>query len=279
MTDASDGTDTGTRHVDGLVPVTEDHLAPIRQLSPARTLVGRAGNSYPTRALLSLRADHAAARDAVLSRVGLEMPAWNELRAHGLFEVASQASTPEDHLLRPRLGRRLSDQAKEALAQRCVAGADVQIVLGDGLSAQALAAQAPALVAALVPRVAARGWSLGTTFFVRHCRVDIMNDIGALLRPRFIALLIGERPGLRTALSLSAYLAYQPTAGHSNADRNLISNIHAEGVQITDAADRILDLFAEMDRKDASGVMVKEPSRPRAVGQVMDAEGEITGIQ
>jgi ethanolamine ammonia-lyase small subunit len=271
VSDASDATDMDMRDRGGLLPVADDRYASIRRQSPARILIGRAGNGYPTQALLSLRADHAAARDAVRSRVDLEMPAWNELRAHGLFEVASLARTPEEHLLQPQLGRRLSDPAKETLMQRCVAGPDVQIVLGDGLSAQALAAQAPALVAQLVPRVAVRGWSLGTTFFVRHCRVDIMNDIGALLRPRLVALLIGERPGLRTALSLSAYLAYRPTIGHSNADRNLISNIHTDGVLIADAADRILDLFAEMDRRDASGLMVKEVARPGAVRQGVDA--------
>src|SRR5438046_481461 len=81
----------------------------------------------------------------------------------------------------------------------------------------------------------ARGWTVGQSFVIRHCRVGILNEIGELLRPRVAILLIGERPGLATAVSLSAYLAYCPLAAHTDADRNLISNIHDRGVK-ADAA-------------------------------------------
>jgi ethanolamine ammonia-lyase small subunit len=85
-----------------------------------------------------------------------------------------------------------------------------------------------------------------------------MNHIGELLEPKVVALLIGERPGLATAESLSAYLAYRPRAGHTDAQRNLISNIHARGVSLESAAERIVNLAAQMMQQERSGVEVKE---------------------
>jgi ethanolamine ammonia-lyase small subunit len=85
-----------------------------------------------------------------------------------------------------------------------------------------------------------------------------MNDVGDLLSPRVLVLLIGERPGLATAESLSAYMAYCPRSGHTDADRNLISNIHARGVRVEDAADRIVSLASHMIALKVSGTTVKE---------------------
>ena len=102
------------------------------------------------------------------------------------------------------------------------------------------------------------GWKADCTFAIRYCRVGILNEIGGLLDPRVVVLLIGERPGLATAESLSAYMAYRPREGHSDADRNLISNIHARGVTSTHAATRVLNLAAQMMQARASGHSIKE---------------------
>ena len=93
---------------------------------------------------------------------------------------------------------------------------------------------------------------------MRHCRVGVLNDVGELLDPMVVVLLIGERPGLATAESLSAYLAYRPRSGHSDARRNLISNIHACGVSLVEAAWRIAALADAMRQRQTSGVTVKE---------------------
>jgi ethanolamine ammonia-lyase small subunit len=99
---------------------------------------------------------------------------------------------------------------------------------------------------------------VGQVFVIRHCRVGVMNDIGDLLEPQVVGLLIGERPGLATAESLSAYMAYRPRSGHTDADRNLISNIHSRGVSCEEAAGRILRLAEQMIRRKLSGAAVKE---------------------
>jgi ethanolamine ammonia-lyase small subunit len=234
-------------------------VAAIRARTPARILVGRAGSSSRTSTQLSLRQDHAFARDAVHAEVDLERDLGPDLvQRFNLFEVASRAATKEQFLLRPDLGRQLNEPSREAVRSRCPAGADLQVVIGDGLSAAAVAAQVPALLPCIEEETRRRGWNFGQPFFVRHCRVGILNDVGDLLGPQVVVLLIGERPGLATAQSLSAYLGYRPKSGDTDAQRNLISNIHARGVRVEEAAPRILALAEQMRRRQASGVAVKE---------------------
>ncbi len=228
-------------------------LARLRARTPARILTGRAGASYLTSTLLQLRHDHAAARDAVHAEIDLARDLGSEL-----FEVRTRAESKAQYLMRPDLGRQLDDSARQLLPVRCPARADLQVIVGDGLSAAAVVAQAPALLSLLREGAARRNWSFGQVFFVRYCRVGVLNDAGELLDPQVVVLLIGERPGLATAESLSAYLAYRPRPGHTDAQRNLISNIHAAGVGSFEAAERILALAAKMRTMQQSGVAVKE---------------------
>jgi ethanolamine ammonia-lyase small subunit len=135
---------------------------------------------------------------------------------------------------------------------------DLQIAIGDGLSAAAVTAQVPALLPLLEAGAKERGWKFGQTFVIRHCRVGVLNDLGDALNPAVVVLLIGERPGLASAESLSAYMAFRPRTGHTDAERNLISNIHARGIAPRAASDRILALAEQMMRAQTSGVAIKE---------------------
>jgi ethanolamine ammonia-lyase small subunit len=208
---------------------------------------------------LRLREDHAAARDAVQDEVDLTRDFGPDRVARfGLFEVRTRAGSKAEYLRRPDLGRKLGAEAGEAIRAACPAGADLQVVVGDGLSATAVAAQAPGLLDRLFASATARGWSFGRPFLIRYCRVGVMNDIGDLLAPAVVVLLVGERPGLATAESLSAYLAYRPRCGHTDADRNLISNIHARGTGPDEAARRIVALADQVRAAGRSGVGVTE---------------------
>lgn len=241
------------------VPRYSELLAAIRARTPARLLVGRAGPSYRTATQLELRRDHAAALDAVHAEVDLERDLGIDLvRRFHLFEVRTRAESKQEYLLRPDLGRRLDDAAWQWIRKECPSGCVLQVAIGDGLSAAAVAAQAPALLPLLDEEARRRGWSFGRPFFVRHCRVGVLNDIGDILDPEVVVLLIGERPGLATAEGLSAYLAYRPRPGHTDAQRNLISNIHTRGVGREEAAWRILALAEQMRRRQTSGVAIKE---------------------
>jgi ethanolamine ammonia-lyase small subunit len=231
----------------------------IRARTPARLLMGRAGTSYRTSTQMDLREAHAAARDAVRAELDLQKdfpPAF--LAGWKLFEVCTNAASKEEYLLRPDLGRHFSEQARSEILRRCSAGSDLQIAIGDGLSVTAVRAQVPQLLPLLIDAAKMRSWTVGQPFVVRHCRVGILNQIGELLSPKVAVLLIGERPGLATAESLSAYMAYQPTPSHTDADRNLISNIHTRGVSTEDAARRILDLAVQMMAAQKSGYTLRE---------------------
>ena len=211
----------------------------VRARTPARVLAGRSGAAYRTNTQMELREAHAAARDAVRADLDLQRdfgPAF--LQQWNLFEVSTDARNKDEYLLRPDLGRRVSRESKARLGGLCSKGNDLQIVIGDGLSVTAVAAQVPSLLYLLYQGAQSRQWSVGQTFVVRHCRVGLLNEIGELLDPKVTILLIGERPGLATAESLSAYMAYQPRASHTDADRNLISNIHARGTNAQEAAVR-----------------------------------------
>jgi ethanolamine ammonia-lyase small subunit len=229
-------------------------LQKIRERTPARLLEGRSGASYRTKSQLELRDAHAAAVDAVRDELDLVTTLGEEFcRTWNLFEVVTEAASKEEYLLRPDKGRRLNASSRRVVAERCPAGADVQLVIGDGLSVAAVAGQVPTLLPLIIAAAKLRGWTVGQTFVVRHCRVGVLNDIGTLLSPAVTVLLIGERPGLATAESLSAYLAYRTNASHTDADRNLISNIHARGMPPQQAAGRVLDLVAAMLRQRLSG--------------------------
>ncbi len=240
-------------------PSFPNFLERIRARTPARVLVDRAGAGYRTSTQLDLRQAHAAARDAVRTELDLKNDLGPGLvRDWKLFEVSTQARSKDEYLLRPDLGRRFNEDAARTIQARCPQEADLEIVIGDGLSVTAVSAQVPKLLPLLEEGARERGWKLGQPFVVRYCRVGVMNHIGEILRPQVVALLIGERPGLATAESLSAYMAFRPRPGDSDARRNLISNVHARGVPPPAAARRILELAAQMIREKRSGAELKE---------------------
>jgi ethanolamine ammonia-lyase small subunit len=231
----------------------------IRARTPARLLAGRAGAAYRTATQLDLREAHAAARDAVRAELETDQVFGAEFaQAWKLLEVRTQATTKDEYLLRPDLGRHFDHASAAEIKRHCAPGREIQIAIGDGLSVPAVAAQVPALLPLLYAGAEARNWSVGPTLVIHHCRVGILNEIGELLNPRVALLLIGERPGLATAESLSAYMAYRPRNGHTDADRNLISNIHARGLDPESAANRILNLATQMMATEGSGHTLRE---------------------
>jgi ethanolamine ammonia-lyase small subunit len=243
----------------GVILMTDDLMQRIRRRTPARVLVGRAGAGYRTATQLELREAHAAARDAVRTELDLIRDLGKKLiETEKIFEVSTRASSKDEYLLRPDLGRDFPEQAASLIKQECPAAPDLQIMIGDGLSVTAVASQVPALLPLITQLAGERGWTLGRTFAVRCCRVGIINAVGELLKPKVVLLLIGERPGLATAESLSAYMAFRPRKGDNDARRNLISNIHARGVSTEVAAVRIINLVQVMMARQLSGAQLKE---------------------
>src|SRR5579864_3721525 len=236
-----------------------DLIEMIRARAPARVLADRTGAAYRTATQLKLRQDHAAARDAVRAEFELKRDMGADfVQRWKLFSVSTMAASKDEYLRRPDLGRRLDKNTQVQLLAQCVLNADLQIVIGDGLSVTAVSTQVPTLLPMLAEKAQSCRWTLGHPFAVRYCRVGVMNDVGELLQPKVVVLLIGERPGLATAESLSAYMAFEPRAGHNDSNRNLISNIHARGVSTDAATSRIIDLAEQMMQRQTSGVEIKE---------------------
>lgn len=219
--------------------------------TPARVVVGRAGTRYRTNTMLRFRADHAAAKDAVMSEVDGAL-----LAKLGLFEVASRAPDKAIFLQRPDLGRTLSEEARAEIGKRIGKAPKLAVIYGDGLSAAAINQHLAEFHAALVAALAARGISHAPAFFVRHSRVKIMDEIARLVRAEAAVFVCGERPGLGFADSLSAYYIYQPAAGATDADREVISNINPRGRPPAEAARDVVTAIERVLRDKKSGVVL-----------------------
>lgn len=251
-----------------------DIVRRIRARTPARLLAGRAGAAYRTETQLELREAHAAARDAVCAELDCGAVLGESfIEEWKLFEVSTRAQSKEEYLLRPDLGRLFDEASRADILRRCPKSCDLQIAVGDGLSVTAVAAQVPHLLPQIHRLAMSQGWVVGQPFVIRHCRVGILNNIGELLAPVVAVLLIGERPGLATAESLSAYMAYQPNNSHTDANRNLISNIHARGLSVEEAAGRIIALATRMMKSRLSGCRLPVES-PAPVVDAFSADSE-----
>jgi ethanolamine ammonia-lyase small subunit len=236
----------------------------LRNLTPARVGLGRAGASMPTDALLEFMLDHARARDAV--HAAFDVPAVIEgLGDLGLDAVAvsSRVRDRKDYLRRPDLGRTLDRASQDLLASRGRASCELAIMIGDGLSPTAVHAHAVELVRSLMPRLAADGIAIGHAVVASGARVALGDEIGAILGARIIAVLIGERPGLSAPDSLGAYLTFAPRAGLTDAERNCVSNMHGSGLGYDEAASKIAWLVREGLARGVTGVALKDESGGR----------------
>ena len=253
--------------------VTDNPWHTLRQFTAARIALGRSGVSLPTQPQLAFQLAHARARDAV--HLALDVPQLlHDLESAGLSQTAktlvleSAAADRLQYLQRPDLGRRLSDASRGRLnalpAQAMARGFDLAVVMADGLSALAVAQQAVPLLRALQPYIAAAQWSLAPLAIVRQGRVAVGDEIGQLLGARALLLLIGERPGLSSPDSLGAYLTWMPRVGLTDASRNCISNIRPAGLSCDEAALKAHYLLAEMQRRQLSGVLLKDETRLNA---------------
>ena len=231
-------------------PVDAEGLANLCATTTARIGVGRAGPRPRTNALLLFQGDHGVAQDAIYGVVDEEVKAQFDL-----FTVETQTADQDEYLLRPDLGRRLTDEAKAMIAERCTPNPQVQIVVGAGLSAAAVNHQLPDILPVIQQGLADAGVTVGTPFYIERARVGVMNDVGEATGAETVLLLIGERPGLGVADALSAYMGYKPRPGKTDADRDLICMItYAGGTNPLEAGAYVVEKLQEMLREKASGV-------------------------
>ena len=238
--------------------------ARLRAFTPARVGLGRAGVSQQTRDVLDFQLCHAQARDAVHARIdpaALQAAIEEILRqSHPIGVLRLHSSVPDraTYLQRPDLGRRLDDNSRKLLAQLNPASLDLALVVADGLSALAVERHVPALLAELLPRLS--DWKLAPVSIVEQGRVAIGDEIGSALHAELSVVLIGERPGLSSPDSLGAYITWHPRPGRTDAERNCISNIRAEGLGYPDAAGQIAHCLNTARARRLTGTVLAPPA-------------------
>ena len=233
-------------------PVNGEAFYDLKQYAPCRLGIGKAGARYKTLPVLEFRAAHAAAQDAVFSDVDQDF-----VDKMGLFTVQTKCDSKDTYLTRPDLGRILSDEGAKVVAEKCEKNPTVQIYVSDGLSSAAVAANVGDVLPAIEQGLKSYGIKVGTPFFVKYGRVGVMDQVSEITGADVTCVLIGERPGLITANSMSAYIAYKATVGMPEARRTVVSNIHAEGTVPAEAGAHIADIIKKILEAKASGTDLK----------------------
>ena len=221
----------------------------MKERTPARLGSGRAGPRYKTLTMLRFRADHAAAQDAVFSQVPEDFAAKN-----GMQEVKTRCRDKEEYLTRPDLGRTFDEENRQKIRAAIPGTPRVQIVIGDGLSSAAIVANAMDCMLSICQGLKLKGIETAPPIFVRYCRVGAGDAMGDVTGCELVCMLVGERPGLVTDKSMSAYITYRPRTGVSESSRTVVSNIHAQGTPAVEAGAHIADLIAAILERKVSGV-------------------------
>ena len=237
-----------------LVPAPRNFelLKKMKKSTPARVGAYRAGARYKTDALLRFRTDHAAAMDAVFSSVSEDF-----LDKMGLTAVNTKCRDKDDYLTRPDLGRQFDEASIDQIKKIAGSSPQVLIYVSDGLSSTAIEANVADTLPVIVNGLKNSGITVGNPFFVKYGRVPAMDPVSEATGAEVCCVLIGERPGLATAESMSAYMAYKATVNMPEARRNVISNIHSQGTPAVEAGAYIVDLIKLMLKNKASGLDLK----------------------
>lgn len=233
-------------------PQNKEAFLALKAKTPARLASGKAGARYKTLTMLRFRADHAAAQDSVFSQVPEDFAQKN-----GMIPVQTKCRDKEEYLTRPDLGRDFDEENAKIIREANSGGPRVLIVVGDGLSSAAIVANAVPCLKAIQEGLRQRGIPMGKTMFVRYCRVGAGDAIGDLTGCEVVCMLVGERPGLVTDKSMSAYITYAPRRGVPESSRTVVSNIHAQGTTAEAAGAQIAGLMERMLRVKASGVALQ----------------------
>ncbi|MFW5961371.1 MAG: ethanolamine ammonia-lyase subunit EutC [bacterium] len=230
-------------------PDNEKAFLNLKEKTSARLGVWRAGPRYKTQTLLRFRADHAAAMDAVFTDVSNDI-----IKEMELFKVKTKCRDKDEFLTRPDLGRQFTDESLAEIREKCKSKPKVQLYVADGLSSTAIEANLRDIFPAIKQGLDGHKIEMGTPFFVKYGRVGSMDAISECLEADVCCVLIGERPGLATAESMSCYMAYRAEVGMPEARRTVISNIHSGGTPAVEAGAHIADVIKAMLEQKASGL-------------------------
>ena len=230
-------------------PADGEKFRKMKEKTPARLGSGKAGPRYKTLTMLRFRADHAAAQDAVFSQVPEDFAGKN-----GLASVVTKCRDKDEYLTRPDLGRCFDEENQKKIKAAVPKAPKVQLVVGDGLSSAAIMANAMDCLKTIRDGLKLKGIECGQPIFVKFCRVGAGDAIGDVTGCELVCVLVGERPGLVTDKSMSAYITYRPHTGVSESSRTVVSNIHAQGTPAVEAGAYVAELIEKILARKISGV-------------------------
>lgn len=238
--------------------IKDDFWQSLKKHTAARIALGKAGSSINTQELLKFQQAHSLACDAVHTPLD-EESVLDALKALGqeTLQLSSQVEDRQQYLLRPDWGKKLSDESKNQLNTNNQSY-DIALIVGDGLSSQAIQKHIAPLFKILLPKLEEKNYQLAPISLVKNARVAISDEIGQLLQCKMAVIFIGERPGLSSADSLGIYLTYAPQVGNTDEKRNCISNVRPEGMPYVVAAEKLSYLIQESFKKELSGVSLKD---------------------
>ena len=233
-------------------PANEAELLKYKRKTPARVGIGRAGCRYRTNTMLRFRADHASAVDAVYTDVSEDF-----LKANNLFTVKTRCNSKDEYITRPDLGRRLDEESVAILKEKVKKSPKVQVFVADGLSSTAIEKNIEDTLPALLNGLKSYGIETGTPFFLKYGRVGAADEVSEIVDAEVTCVLIGERPGLATAESMSAYITYRGYIGIAEAKRTVVSNIYKNGTPAAEAGAHIAHIIKKILEAKASGQDLK----------------------
>jgi len=179
--------------------------------------------------------------------------------------VYTKADCRADYLANPDLGCQLSEESIKGLnPENC----DIQIIISDGLSAEAVHHNVPNLLPVLQDGLSSREYTMGENIVVPYGRVKVSEAIAETLKSRLTIVLIGERPGggNMASKSMSAYLVFQlldsdlqkraaDFSGHADIrfEYSLITNIYNGGIPSVEAGSLITEKAFQILEYQAAG--------------------------
>ncbi|MFW7433510.1 ethanolamine ammonia-lyase subunit EutC [Vagococcus carniphilus] len=233
-------------------PVSKEAYLDMKANTPARVGIWRSGPRMKTETLLRFWADHAASQDAVQGEVSEEF-----IDKLGLISVKTKCRDKSEYLTRTDLGREFDEDEIDKIKKGCEQKPKVQLIIADGLSSTAIERNTEDVLPAIKLGLEAEGIKTGKDIFVRYGRVPSMDVISEVTGAEVCCLLVGERPGLVTGESMSAYLAYKATVGMPEANRTVVSNIYNGGTPTVEAGAHVASIIKQMLDKKASGQNLK----------------------
>ena len=207
----------------------------------------------------TLRANQAIAREAIHADLRME-----EFEKFNVRLLNTKATSKDAHLNDPELGAHIDEQDRAALK---VENCDVQILISDGLSAEAIHHNMDELLPVLEDGLKSRGYTVAQHLVAPYGRVKLAEEVSYAVQAKVIINLIGERPGgdALASRSMSSYMTYRLEDDDKQAaaefsgnndiafEMTVISNIYAGGIPSLEAGSLIVERASEILTNRAAG--------------------------